>query len=157
MTKATLLFLLREDEILLAMKKRGFGAGKWNGTGGKVEPGESIEHAALRECQEEIGVTPLDPRQFGVLQFDMADDPTFQSEVHIFVAHAWQGQPHETEEMRPKWFKTSEIPYYDMWSDDKFWLPLLLAAQSFEGHFTLTTAGTLVHHHLKKVSQLGLN
>ncbi len=56
--KYSLLFLLREDEILLVMKKRGFGSGRWNGVGGKFESGETAEQATIRECQEEIGVTP---------------------------------------------------------------------------------------------------
>ncbi len=44
----TLVFLVDDDRVLLGMKKRGFGAGKWNGFGGKVEPGETIEEAAIR-------------------------------------------------------------------------------------------------------------
>jgi 8-oxo-dGTP diphosphatase/2-hydroxy-dATP diphosphatase len=42
--------------ILLGMKKRGFGMGKWNGFGGKVEPAETVEDAALRELEEEAGL-----------------------------------------------------------------------------------------------------
>lgn len=57
--RRTLLFLIKDDHVLLAMKKRGFGAGNWNGVGGKIEAGESIEQALVRECQEEIGVTPI--------------------------------------------------------------------------------------------------
>lgn len=60
MQQVTLCFLMRtmagENEILLAMKKRGFGVGKWNGVGGKPQDGESIEKAAIREMQEEISV-----------------------------------------------------------------------------------------------------
>ena len=54
MKHVTLLFLLTDDQILLAMKKRGFGMGRWNGVGGKIEPGETIEEATARECREEI-------------------------------------------------------------------------------------------------------
>ena len=51
----TLVFLRREGEVLLGMKKRGFGEGKWNGFGGKVEAGETIVEAAAREVKEECG------------------------------------------------------------------------------------------------------
>ena len=57
MRQATLCLLLKDDEILLAMKKRGSGVGKWNGVGGKVKIGESAKQAAIREMNEEIGVT----------------------------------------------------------------------------------------------------
>lgn len=42
--------------VLLGLKKRGFGTGKWNGFGGKVEPGETIRQAAIREMKEEAGI-----------------------------------------------------------------------------------------------------
>ena len=59
---STLVFLIKKNngsitDICLAMKKRGFGKGRWNGVGGKVEAGETIEAAAMREAREEIGVT----------------------------------------------------------------------------------------------------
>ena len=44
----TLTLVQRENEVLLGFKKRGFGQGKWNGFGGKVEPGETIVNAAVR-------------------------------------------------------------------------------------------------------------
>ena len=56
MKLVTLCLLVKDDKVLLAMKKRGFGMGKWNGVGGKVEDGETIEMAAARETGEEIGV-----------------------------------------------------------------------------------------------------
>ena len=49
------MFAKKKDKVLLAMKKRGFGAGKWNGVGGKVKDGETIKQAAIRE--QESGVT----------------------------------------------------------------------------------------------------
>ena len=52
MKQATLCPLIKDDQILLAMKKRGFGVGKWNGVGGKVEKGEEIIDAAIREIKE---------------------------------------------------------------------------------------------------------
>jgi len=157
MTKLmTLLFLRREDEILLALKKRGFGVGKWNGVGGKVEPGETIVQAAVRECQEEIGVTPAAPKLVGRLKFLDESDPNFCHDAHIFIATKWHGVPHETEEMRPQWFALAQIPYEHMWSDDQLWLPILLQGKLFKGSITLDDLANnaLVRHDIKEVNHL---
>lgn len=139
MKHVTLVFLRRKGaaggEILLAMKKVRFGAGKWNGAGGKVEPGETYEQAAVRECQEEIGVTPLRLQKAGELHF--YDLPDVEHYCHIYTTTEWEGSLSESEEMRPQWFPLADIPYNHMWPDDKFWLPLLLAGKYFKGTVTI--------------------
>lgn len=150
MKDVTLLFLRRDGHILLAMKKRGFGAGKWNGAGGKVEPGETVETATIRECQEEIGVTPRNLQSAGELQFYMSHDPAFGHHAHIFTATEWAGELHETEEMRPQWFAEADIPYDQMWPDDKLWLPLLLADKSFRGVFTIGPGDEIISYDLSE-------
>jgi 8-oxo-dGTP pyrophosphatase MutT (NUDIX family) len=146
----TLLFLRRQDKVLLAMKKRGFGEGKWNGVGGKVMPGESFKEAAVRECQEEIDVTPHKVTQLGEIHFYMADDPSFCNFAHVFVAAEWEGEPHETEEMSPQWFAVDAIPYEQMWADDYLWLPLVLSGKRFKASFTLDN-DAVVQHDIKEV------
>jgi 8-oxo-dGTP diphosphatase len=147
MKHVTLMFLLRDDEILLAMKKRGFGEGKWNGAGGKLEPGETPLQAAVRETQEELGVTPLNPKKVGELDFYESTDPTFNHYGHIYIATEWQGEPEETEEMRPQWFRVADIPYDRMWPDDRFWLPDALARKRFKATYTLNRADEIVSSH----------
>lgn len=71
--RRTLLFLRRGDELLLAMKKRGFGKGKWNGVGGKLEAGETLEQALIRETVEETGVRPTAWQAVGKFTFDKDD------------------------------------------------------------------------------------
>lgn len=153
MKLVTLLFLRREDEILLAMKKRGFGVGKWNGVGGKAEPGEDVLQAAIRECQEEIGVTPLDAKLVGKIKFYEKADPAFGHHAHIFLAEDWQGEPVETEEMRPQWFELADIPYPHMWPDDYLWLPLVLDGQLFQASVTLD-GDRIDSHDIKVVNSL---
>lgn len=133
----TLLFLRRKGEILLAMKKRGYGVGRWNGVGGKADPGETIEQTAVRECQEEIGVTPLGMTKVAHFAFYMSEDPTFCHDCHIFEVLEWEGDPIETEEMNPKWFALAAIPYNDMWPDDRLWLPRTLAGEKLAGSITI--------------------
>src|SRR5690349_5916426 len=104
MKVVTIVFLRREGQLLLAMKKRGFGVGKWNGVGSKVEQGETITEGAVRECQEEIGVTPLNLQLVGTIQFFDPGDESFHHNCHIFVTDTWEGTPAESEEMQPQWF-----------------------------------------------------
>lgn len=73
------------------MKKRGFGAGKYNGFGGKVEAGETILQAALREMEEESGAIVSDAVKCGELLFEFEDDPVLL-EVHLFKATAFSGE-----------------------------------------------------------------
>lgn len=155
MKLVTLLFLRRENQILLAMKKRGFGKGKWNGVGGKVEPGETARQAIVRECQEEIGVTPINPVLVGTILFLASDDPSFGHDARIYVADNWKGEPAETEEMRPQWFSLEKIPYESMWSDDIHWIPTMLEGTLFEATITLNL-GTdeLISHTLTTVETL---
>lgn len=144
MRPTTLCLLVREGEVLLAMKKRRFGAGRWNGVGGKLEPGESIAEAAMREIKEEIGVDVPEDKltKVGALKFFFPESKKdWEQEVHIFVAREWQGEPAESEEMKPQWFRHSEIPFSEMWPDDIHWLPLVLAGKKVEGEFHFADEG----------------
>lgn len=148
----TLLFLRKQDQILLAMKKRGFGEGRWNGIGGKVEADESIESALVRESQEEIGVTPTTFEKVADIRFDefFKGERTLMH-VHVFSCDAWVGEPTESEEMTPKWFDTTALPYEDMWSDDIHWLPEVLAGKKISADFVLNERDESISHSLIEV------
>lgn len=153
--RRTLLFLVKDDQILLAMKKRGFGAGKWNGVGGKIEAGESIENALVRECQEEIGVTPKSWKPVAELDFvqDSTTDP-WHMYVHAYISDSWEGEPAESEEMAPKWFDVAAIPYSDMWDDDQYWLPKVLAGELVKGEFIFDENDKMTAHDIRMVVDL---
>lgn len=119
--------------VLLIRKKRGMGAGKWNAPGGKLEPGESAAQGAARETREETGVTPLGAAYCGLLEFRFAGgSPSWDNLCRIFRADAHEGVlcP-EHEECAPSWVVVRDIPYADMWEDDRSWLPALLAGRPF--------------------------
>jgi 8-oxo-dGTP diphosphatase len=131
--RANLLFVLREKKILLIRKKRGFGAGKINGPGGKVDRGETPLQAALRETFEEVGIRPLGAEQHGELHFQFLDGYSMQ--CAIFLARDFEGEPRETDEAIPLWTPLNAIPYDEMWADDRHWLPLLIRGAHFTGYF----------------------
>ena len=146
MRQDTLLFLLNDNtnEILLAMKKRGFGVGKINGVGGKVGKGETIETAAVREAHEEVGVViqEKDLVKAGELVFHFKDKPEWSINCHVFFTRAWDGEPAESEEMAPKWFDISNLPFDRMWVDDKYWLPMVLRGDYVQAEFNFNNDGS---------------
>lgn len=152
----TLLFLRRGDEILLAMKKRGLGEGNFNGVGGKVDPGESVEQTMVREAQEEIGVTPLNFTKIAENDFLYKKEGVVVKRMytHIYICDKWKDEPIETEEMAPQWFTVADIPYDKMWPDDTHWLPEVLAGNKVFGVFTFDEQNSMLSHDVKIVDTL---
>lgn len=146
----TLVFFIEGDNILLAMKKRGFGEGRWNGVGGKIEPGETVAEAMIREAEEEVSVSPLEFKPVGHLEFKFPDGMTDMA-VDVFLCTAWDGEPLETEEMAPRWFKIQDIPYDEMWEDDRFWLPQVLEGKLVRGEFVFDADEKMLSHKVEEV------
>jgi 8-oxo-dGTP pyrophosphatase MutT (NUDIX family) len=143
----TLCVPVQDGKVLLGMKKRGFGMGRWNGFGGKIEPGETIEEAAMRETFEEaeIAVEAMEP--VGILEFEFEGNPQIL-EVHIFRVTQFSGVPTETEEMKPEWYRDDAIPFKKMWPDDIHWFPLFLAGKKFTGKFLFGPKDAIVRYEI---------
>lgn len=134
--ETTLLLLRKEDQILLAQKKRGFGVGKFNGVGGKIKPDETREEAMEREAKEEIGVIPINYHYVGFINFiEFINGKKTNLIIYLYTANEWLGEIIETEEMKPCWFNINEIPFEEMFSDDKYWMPYFLAGEDFDACF----------------------
>ncbi|XP_068632159.1 oxidized purine nucleoside triphosphate hydrolase-like [Battus philenor] len=148
----TLIFIRKEDQILLGWKKRGFGKNKWNGFGGKLKPNETIKEAAVRELREEssLCVKTTDLMNVGHLEFTFEGDPVMM-DVRVFSATAFEGTPAETEEMVPKWFRCDEIPFGDMWPDDRYWFPYMLRNRLFYGRFHYQGYDNILNYTIKEL------
>lgn len=131
--RATLLFVVRDGKVLLIHKKRGLGAGKINGPGGRIEEGETPEQCAIREVQEELHIAARNVVWTGNLKFQFVDG--FSIECEVFRTSDYDGTPTETNEAKPEWFDVANPPYDRMWADDRVWLPLMLDSRKFRGRF----------------------
>jgi 8-oxo-dGTP diphosphatase len=140
---ATLLFIVDGSRVLLIRKKRGLGAGKISAPGGRLEPGESVDAAAVREVEEEVGVTPLEITTHGSLRFEFMDG--YKLCAHVYVAQGFRGTPIETDEAIPLWFERDRIPFHEMWVDDALWVPHVLAGRTVAGRFVFD-ADTMLDH-----------
>ncbi|WBA83099.1 8-oxo-dGTP diphosphatase [Endozoicomonas sp. GU-1] len=141
---ATLTFVIKDGQILLIRKKRGLGAGKINGPGGRLEPGESLLECAIREVQEELCITPVNPEFCGESCFQFTDG--YSIHVHTYVARDFTGSPTETDEAIPLWFSLDQIPYEEMWADDIIWLPEMLKGNRFKGRYLFDGDRMLDYH-----------
>jgi ADP-ribose pyrophosphatase YjhB (NUDIX family) len=130
---AVLLFVIRGGEALLIRKKRGLGAGKISAPGGRIEPDESPEEAAVREAREELGITAEPPRRRGFLRFQFVDG--YSLSCHVLSSDGCAGEARETDEAIPLWTPLDAIPFDEMWADDRLWIPLMLAGRPFDGRF----------------------
>jgi len=150
--ETTLLLLRKENQILLAMKKRGFGEGKFNGVGGKIEINETPEMAMIRETQEEIYVTPIEYTKVGIVEFLEYFKGSKENIIfHLFVATAWDGEPQESEEMKPQWFDIDKIPYDQMFKDDKYWMPYILEGKKINAFFEFDENWNILSHRIDEI------
>jgi 8-oxo-dGTP diphosphatase/2-hydroxy-dATP diphosphatase len=161
MRNVSLLFLIKKtdeqiSDICLAMKKRGFGAGRWNGVGGKPDEGETIEETTIREAREEIGITAKNIYKVAELDFTFPHNELWCQTVNTYFTEEWDGEPEESEEMLPKWYKISEIPFSEMWPDDIFWLPKVIDGEKIKGKFTFGEGDTILEQKLESVESFDI-
>jgi 8-oxo-dGTP diphosphatase len=148
---ATLVFVVKDGRVLLIRKKRGLGAGKINGPGGRLEDGETPEECALREVREELRVTPLDLRYAGENRFQFVDG--YSIHAYVFLAPDVDGEPSETDEAVPLWTPVDDLPWDEMWEDDHLWLPLALDGIGFSGRYVFD-GDTMLDHEVEILSEV---
>lgn len=134
--QATLVFVIRDGEVLLIFKKRGIGKNQWNGPGGRIDEGETPIMAALREFKEETRAEADDVSEAGVLDFYIPTE-NFSMRVFVFRANIIRGETQDTEEATPKWFDVKDLPWGQMWMDDRIWLPHVIAGRTVRGTFVM--------------------
>lgn len=148
MMRATLVYVFRDGEVLLGMKKVRFGKGRWNGFGGKVKNGEAPREAAVREMKEEAGLTVTLADPLGTITFYNSSKGDIT--VSVFATDVFTGEPTESEEMRPQWFPLDKVPFDQMWDDDKLWYPYLFKRQPFRAEFWFGPDEKVVRHEISK-------
>ena len=114
-----------EGRILLTQRPEGKSmAGLWEFPGGKVEPGETPEHALIRELQEELGIDTwascLAPLTFASHAYE-----DFHLLMPLFACRKWDGFPQGREGQTLKWARVTELRDYPMPPADIPLIPIL--------------------------------
>ncbi|PYI67021.1 NUDIX hydrolase [Arthrobacter livingstonensis] len=129
----TLCFLLRTadsgEQVLLGLKKTGFGTGKVVGIGGHVEAGETTGQAICREVAEETGIAVLEADLIpaGVVDFVFPARPEWDMNTVVYLCRTFAGVEQESDEIAPRWYGVGQLPEAQMWADAVRWLPAFLA------------------------------
>ena len=126
-----LCLLIRDDQVLLGRKKRGFGEGRVVGPGGKVEPGEWPAQAAVREVAEETGLSVAQPDldEVAWITYRFPARPAWDQDATVFATQRWSGEVAESDEIDARWFDTAALPLDQMWDDARYWLPRVLKGE----------------------------
>lgn len=146
----TVIFLVKEDKVLLGYKKNGFGKGYYLGIGGKVEKNESVEEGALREFREEVGVKikPFNLQKVAVLDFYFphVSDESWNQQVYAYLVYEWENEPQETDEIKPIWFDKTRLPLEEMWDDAKYWIPKILNGEEVYEEYMFNNQLKVIEH-----------
>lgn len=154
LTRATVGYVVKDGTILLGLRKRvsfGLGESLIAGIGGKLEPDESDEAALKREFMEEISVAVTSCRLMGHAVYLFPHKPKWNQQVSIYLVDAWQGQPQETEDIRPLWAAQHALPKDRMWPDNLITIPAVLAGKRIEGIFLYEADGTIGEYELHEL------
>ena len=147
--EAIVLFGIKDSNVLLIEKKKGFVMGKINGVGGKIKEGETPLQAVIRECVEEVAATPINPEFMGSVDFFFGYSKSVNWTVHIFRSDGFSGEPKESDEVKPFWEQIGKIPYDKMWVADRHWVPFVLEGKPFKGKVIFDDTGEkLVFHEI---------
>ena len=146
--------MIKDGKILLGEKKKGFGKGKLNGPGGKIEPGETPEQGMIRETREEVGITPKKYKEMGTVEFVEWYKGEEQNVIfYLYVATEYEGKLKESDELKPYWFDLDNIPYDKMFEDDSYWMPIVLEGNKIQAFFEYDKEWKMVRHEVKIVGK----
>jgi 8-oxo-dGTP diphosphatase len=147
MKLATLCYVRQDGQTLMlhrVKKTNDMHAGKWNGLGGKLHPGETPEECAIREVYEESGLRVRNPLLKGFLTFPaFADDEDWY--VFVFLVEEFEGELIDSPEGNLRWVKDGELNSLNLWAGDPIFLPWLEKPGIFSGRFTYKD-GKLISH-----------
>lgn len=136
MILATLCYLKNNDKTLMVYRNKkpnDIHRGKWNGLGGKFEPGESPEECVIREVWEESGFHINNPRLHGLLMF-----PNFKGNdwyVFVFTAREFTGELIDSPEGRLEWIPDEKLTSLNLWESDQIFFPWLEKEPFFSAKF----------------------
>lgn len=147
MKLATLCYVQRAGKTLMlerVKKANDIHQGKWNGLGGKLEPGEMPEECVTREVLEESGLSIRSPRLRGLLTFpEFKDGEDWY--VYLYTADDFDGELIESPEGNLAWIDDADVLNLPLWEGDSYFIPWLRDLRFFSARFSYRDGKLLSH------------
>ena len=144
---ATLCYVRRDNKTLMVhriKKENDMHQGKWNGLGGKLEPGETPEECAIREIREESGLEVKHLVLKGLLTF-----PLFAKNedwyAFVYVVDQVEGDMIDSPEGILEWVDNDKILELNLWEGDHIFLPWLERSGFFSAKFVYDNGRYIDH------------
>lgn len=134
---ATLCYVRRRGKTLMLhriKKANDIHEGKWNGLGGKMEPGEMPEECVRREVWEESGLKILSPALKGILTFPLFDGVN-DWVVFLYTCRRFKGRLKDSDEGRLEWIPDRRLAGLPLWEGDRHFLRWLEKGKFFSAKF----------------------
>ncbi len=149
MKLATLCYVIdknRESTLMIhrVKKENDYHHGKWNGLGGKFEPGESPEECAIREIEEESGLILKNIKMKGFITFPMFDGKE-DWYVFLFTADEFEGELIDSNEGNLDWIRNDKLTEINLWEGDKHFIPWLFQDKFFSAIFIYKNGKYISH------------
>lgn len=147
--RVVLCFLLRSPdqgsgggnarEVLLGLKRTGFGTGRVVALGGKIDGHESAADAAVREVAEESGIALMeeDLRDAGRIRWSFPARPGWNMAAFLFTASAGTATAVASDEIEPHWYPVDDVPWDGMWQDAPHWTPAVLDGRRVDARIVM--------------------
>jgi 8-oxo-dGTP diphosphatase len=115
-------------------KENDYHKGKWNGLGGKFDPGETPEECAIREIEEESGLRVKSVKMRGFITFPLFDGKE-DWYVFLFTADEFEGKLIDSPEGHLAWILNNKLTEINLWDGDKIFIPWLFGDKFFSAKF----------------------
>lgn len=144
---ATLCYVQQDNKTLMlhrVKKENDYHEGKWNGLGGKFEPGETPEECAVREIEEESGLKVKNPELKGFISFPNFDGKNDWN-VFVFTADEFDGELIDSPEGKLEWIENEKLCDLNLWDGDKIFIKWIFEDKFFSAKFIYDN-GEFVDH-----------
>ena len=129
--------VIKNGTLLLIKGEEGINKGKWNAPSGELASSEKPEKAAMRHAFQQTGLYVNKVVRHGTIRLFLNGKVEYDYKMHVYSTKLFSGDLKPNIKGEARWFNANDLPFYEMWADDKYWVNLVLEGKKFDADFFL--------------------